>query len=440
MTMMFVLWLLTLILLVFCLLFWRGYYVAPATLFCLGFFACFSVALIYQEQWNFELHDITLFVVLGGLISFVLAAIAADLFFQRAPKRSVPSEKGYFSLPVYRVSLVIFLGINVLAIVMAAVSLMQMYPGQGLLGSMGAYNNALKFGSGESKSFPRYVLTLRNITLFFGYVACYLLAQQIVCKRKKGCILLVTIVITTLIASMQSGARSGAVGYIVVFFACYELIMLRRYGRRHVSVKQILVVIGVCIILVAVFQASLTLLGRQGGNLSFLDYLTIYCGAQLPNLDEFLTEGVKLQGLPWGAMTFVTSYGDIGNWFGISGLDYSLDLPFRSRMGQSMGNVYTAFYSYYYDFGFAGVIILSSIAGFASQVLFRITIRANGGLASSVLSIFYAILSYNLVLSFFTNRLYESFFTTGILRYALYIGVCLFIYFLIGKRNAAEQT
>lgn len=440
MTMMLVLWLLTLTLLAFCLLFWRGYYVAPATLFCLGFFACFSVALVYQEQWGFELHDITLFVVMGGLFSFTLAAIAADLFFQKASEKALPRREKPFFLPVYRISLAVFLVINILAIVTAAVSLMQMYPGQGLLGSMGAYNNALKFESGESKSFPRYVLTLRNITLFFGYVACYLLAQQIVCKRKKGRVLLVAIVGTTLIASMQSGARSGAVGYIVVFFACYELIMLHRYGRRHVSIKQILTVVAVCLILVAVFQASLTLLGRQGGNLSFLDYLTIYCGAQLPNLDEFLIEGVKRQGLPWGAMTFVTSYGDIGNWFGVSGLDYSLDLPFRSRMGQSMGNVYTAFYSYYYDFGFMGVAILSFLAGFASQVLFRLTIRASGRLTSSVLSIFYAILSYNLVLSFFTNRLYESFFATGILRYALYIGACLLFYFLIGKRDASQSA
>ncbi|KLD60505.1 hypothetical protein WP50_09840 [Lactiplantibacillus plantarum] len=101
------------------------------------------------------------------------------------------------------------------------------------------------------------------------------------------------------------------------------------------------------------------LLGREVGSFSKANYLAIYFGAEIKNLDTFIQAGqfpIRPHGT-FGAQTFLEFNRTFGKFFG-SNATVILDLPFQNINGLSLGNVYTTFYAFLYDFGYRGVLLI----------------------------------------------------------------------------------
>ena len=159
----------------------------------------------------------------------------------------------------------------------------------------------------------------------------------------------------------------------------------------------------------------------RSGNLDFAEYLGIYLGAPLSNLNDFLSEAPTLGGtVPFGRMTFVSIYTYIGEKLSIQDWVYLLDLPFRQHGNINMGNVYTIYYSFLRDFGYVGALVLIAAASGISQWLFR---RSNATTVtrSDLWIICYAFVGYQLLFSFFSDKFFEEVFAFGFITTAIYL-------------------
>ena len=88
--------------------------------------------------------------------------------------------------------------------------------------------------------------------------------------------------------------------------------------------------------------------------------------------------------------------------------DYKLDLPFRNINGLNLGNVYTTFYPYIYDFGYIGEFLLVLIMAIISQVIYELTKNAKTNTHPLLSVLVYSNIINCLILSFFSNKFYEN--------------------------------
>ena len=166
------------------------------------------------------------------------------------------------------------------------------------------------------------------------------------------------------------------------------------------------------------FAAAFRLLaiGRHTGFSvqSALDILSVYCGAEIPSLDLWMrTSRIRANDI-CGFMTFIRSITYLGPKLGIPAWTYTLDLPNVYSSWHWLGNVYTTFYAFLYDFDWPGLITLTVLMAVVSELIF-----VRGGRAAKARDLWmmlYAYLAPQLLLSFFSNKFYEEFMAVGFLR------------------------
>jgi oligosaccharide repeat unit polymerase len=159
------------------------------------------------------------------------------------------------------------------------------------------------------------------------------------------------------------------------------------------------------------FQSLVDLLGRTSSiRENLFDYLAKYSGAQIKNLDIFLQEQTSNKSVIWGKNSFYTLIQWLGPYIGITDNNYNLDLPFRAVNGYGLGNVYTTFYAYIYDFGYNGMLILVGIMAVVSQYFYEKCKHTFSNGYPRLSEMIYGLIAGALVLSFFSNKFYELIF------------------------------
>lgn len=109
---------------------------------------------------------------------------------------------------------------------------------------------------------------------------------------------------------------------------------------------------------------------------------------------------------------------------------YSLDLPFKSINGYSLGNVYTTFYPWLYDFGYSGIFVLTMVMGIISETIYLYAKIQKNNHKHLICILIYGYISSFLFLSFFSNKFYEEVFSKNM----LYIVISLFLIELFFKK------
>jgi hypothetical protein len=79
------------------------------------------------------------------------------------------------------------------------------------------------------------------------------------------------------------------------------------------------------------------------------------------------------------------------------------------------------------------------LAGVVSKFIFFQACYGGNNFKTLFFILLYGMLAYNILLSFFTNRLYESFICLGLIRVIIYILISLILYHVIGQKNAFKQ-
>jgi oligosaccharide repeat unit polymerase len=222
------------------------------------------------------------------------------------------------------------------------------------------------------------------------------------------------------INSVMLGSRGGALQIIVAIIVCY-LFLQKKYNcwKPKLKMQQIFLIAAIMLLLMFTFNGVGNLLGRN----SVINYSTTavgelakYMGAEIKNLDIYLEnpfEGNQMA----GSQTF----GVILSWISKRlhlGWNVETVLPFQKVGGISLGNVYTVFYAYIYDFGYVGAAILTMVFAVLVQLIYEYAtlerkrkINFRIILNSYVLSL--------VVFSFFGERFFAAVLNTSFIKYIL---------------------
>ena len=417
----FLLFVLLIVFTVFVFLLYKKDILEPSFIFSLSFSMLLFMACINAKKWQLGLHFNTFLVILLGVIEFFCVGYLIKKVLKN--KKTISKKKiNVIELNdileyIYLVFIIVFNLVFLYCVVNKVGNSFNSI--SSVMESINKYNNLNKFSNEfDSIRLPFLVSNMRIFIIASGYWFIYIIVNNFVLtKRVKFQEILIAFF--AIIASMLTGSRTESIFMILSGITFYLFILNKKNGYasswEKKTIKNICIVL---IIIVALFVPMASLLGRKTDKSPF-EYISIYCGAQVKNLDIFLQNQDSIsKNEIWGSQTFNYIINTYGRKIGFKGYKpYKLDLPFQQIDGHSLGNVYTTFYPYIYDFGYFGEFIMVLIMSIISHYIYEKIKCVKLKHTVSLFVLTYGIIASALALSFFSNKFYEHLFSTSFLKY-----------------------
>ena len=286
---------------------------------------------------------------------------------------------------------------------------------------------------------PWYRGLLITISCCFAYFAIFVFMKEKIINNKFDLICGMNVFLYILL-SFMGGGRSEVFRVITAAMFLWYIFYKAKKGISF-KVKPVLIkLLLIMSIIMFVFISFIFIIGRTKADMD-LEYIItaifIYAGAPIFNLDIYLANPWQQTHGIFGELTFYRLINWIGSKLGDSSLVYELYLPFLSYQNYNLGNVYTTFYAFVYDFGIAGVVVLTAIMAVACIWLYnRIKSVWIMDANISFCMICYAFLVNDLVMLPFSNRFYETVFTVG----TIYKLVILYVLVYIVNKNISYKV
>lgn len=388
-------------------------YLNPGVIFPLLFLIQAIFNLFAITYLDLEFHVEVLFIL---FVSYLLFTIFNFLNLDR--------KNNYFNLkndkiikPVAVPSFVYYLAFFVFIIViyfqyrrLGQVASASGFGGVSLTEKIALYDKLIKFNprrfSELNINLPGIVSNLAILTQAFGYLISYKIVQNYISNKTYR--IFDFCVVFLLVCQMYLGGSRSPIFRLVTFtlFIFYILNLNRGYTKAQMR-KVMMKIVKFIIAFVALFSVSISLYGRTVEYNTF-HYLYIYLGAPLYNLDLFIQKAQfpVLQDY-FGSQTFISFW---NYWLPRHGSQtIILKLPFIRYNGiYELGNVYTTFYQFLYDFGYIGVFVLTAIISIYYTTSYRY-VRNQSQVSSLKMNLFiYAYLFNDLIMLIFSNRFYET--------------------------------
>lgn len=394
-------------------------FISPAFIFTVSFLVASIWALAYQTKWNLNLSLITFAVVLGGVFEFFLISKLIGFMYELLRGYSSNISGLEETQATNKYGLLVILFIEILTAVYTVWVVRKIMPAGSVVESISLYRGAVLASMTGTKitALPHLLNILRNFSTASGYFCAYLLAQDLVYRKRKNYLLL-GITVFAIFNGLLLGGRGGALNLFIAFVVYWYCILKRKQNwLSHGNVKILIGAVFGLIVLVFSFQWLASVLGRDVDQYSTMDYLAIYFGAEIKNLDTFLTNQIYPvhTGVP-GGQTFYYLIKAASGYLHLGIPDYDFMLPFQSVNGYNLGNVYTTFYPYIYDFGMSGLLVLVGIMATVSQLIFESVKHFNGKKMISFSTLIYGYIVTALGFSFFSNKFYENIFSVNLLQ------------------------
>ncbi|MCD8291536.1 MAG: oligosaccharide repeat unit polymerase [Prevotella sp.] len=400
---------------------------------------CF-IALLNSKTWSFELHLNTFSVILFGNVFFCLGAFIGD----NIKLKNLGWNCNIVSNYRIKDSKYIFLLIlQVVCYVLKLRYIMRFAMAHGvehdISKSLLYYNNTIKFTTEDAITFPWWLTLGVDVCGVFGFICACILAQQLLSKQTKGnnFLLLVINYIVAIIGGMSSGGRGGAIQILLAFLFAFIILYQRKFEwKKSIPLKRIYsITLGLCLI-VTVFTISTTWVGKIAAQ-NIGRYLSNYIGAQIYNLDYRLNTSFT-QSRIFGEETFYPIIQKFAGWFNITRwTHYHVGDISVNAAGYNTGNVQTAFYSYFKDFGLLGVIFIPIALGVLSQIIYRYARKSPSLCPINMGLIIYLILAYVITYSFFGDKFGSLFLTFNTIK-KMFLLYCLLVYLYKLKIGKAQ--
>lgn len=281
------------------------------------------------------------------------------------------------------------------------------------------YDTITKFNSEYKLRMPWYVSIANLIGRSCCYIALYVIVRNYVSLKRMNIKLLVAVIVYFISSLM--GGRTEAFRIVTAAIFLWYYFYKRKNGWRKGSIKIAIRMVVIIILIVVGFSLLRGVLGRT--TYDPVKVVFGYIGAPLKNLDTFLSNPKKSISGIWGAMTFTKFINWLGIKFHIQPWIYVSDQPFLYFKEFRMGNVYTTYYNFYYDFGFWGCIVLISIiAVYYCYAYRKLKAKTNKKKVVDFQLIIYAYLFNDLIMLPFSSRFYETIVNINFIRIMIILG------------------
>ncbi|MGL4830980.1 MAG: oligosaccharide repeat unit polymerase, partial [Propionibacteriaceae bacterium] len=386
--------------------------VAPVVLFLGTWTACLGLAAYNQHLWGFRLSPATFAVIgLGGLEFVAVSYLVRHWFHHRYG--AVPAMRG--PQPRHDIGLRWLLGIDAVIGVTFVAYFARVLAIIPEAPSLGERLRLFKEQTSISHTavLPRYVGQLFRLSQILAFVLAYLLATYLASGRPRqrrdriAVALQLAGLSTFCVTLFLSSDRLAIVALLLGFVACWALLWQRRRGVEGLT-RRFAIWAGLMgVVLLVAFYLVAPLIGRNRSE-SPLAYIALYGGGAIALLNDFLQNRPPSVPVP-GLESFYTLNLKLHNL----GLTPPLDpyppihLENRYQGNVQMGNVYTAYRRWLYDFGYLGAAVLQGLMALVLNVVFCIN-RHLAGKDRAFWMVLYAFTLYSIIFhpvdSYFTMQ------------------------------------
>ena len=397
----------------------------PAVVFNIFFLISELTCICFIHEYNIVLHYRTVFVLGMGELVFLVMSIMSRYMSTNAHRNLyeelVPS--------VIKVDKKITIGILVCQIVSIVSFLYYLrvislkYAGSAdSIGSMiNLYDQANKFFSKELATVPiPIVYRVSNpLGIAGAHIFLYILINNWIVTHKVDKYCLLSVVLLIIIYTLN-GSRTPIFRLITIVLILYYILYFKKKLKK-IDSRFLLKLITIAIITVFMLQAMLYITGRLSlnGKFKLTDFLFVYLGAPIVNLDNWLMNPIKIEEsyVP-GVHVFPQIFSIIEKVFHINNLHGGNILTFQNNLdGKFLGNVYTMYYPFMYDFGILGVIPLTSIIAFYYCFTYDRMFKKRISPQKVCLRLFfYSYLFNDLIMSIFSARFFETIMNIGVIK------------------------
>lgn len=406
-----------LLFLILLLMVYGGDFAEPSVLFVLGFALSVFNGLTNYKAWNFDLSLQTCLVVMVGAVVFMAVAYGVKALFRAIVVGDASSRKyrepQNITLPLWvYVAGLMFTCLSFIIVSRSIIALTLPYGGDGSLSkAIGLYDHLNKFST-EGVSISGIASLLYLATNAMAYVWLFLAMRSFVVRTLKKDYLALANTLAVIPMTLISGGRNSLIQLGVAAFAYWILFRRQNNHWRGVRLRFHTVAFFMVIVLagLALFKPLLSLMGRNPGESTIYEYLSIYIGAPMKNLDAFLTgsmhPALAVKSMKWGDMTLASTYASFPQIFGHTIIDWLSWQPFQRYGNVDLGNVFTTYYAFIFDWGIAGALLAVAFIAALSQLCYESAVYAlqygTGGIPLSMM--LYGAVSYCCAFSFFSNR------------------------------------
>ena len=422
--MLYVLFVVTLFFLILNYMITRGDYLHPSTLFCEIFAVYELICIIGQSAYQITLHSETVFVMICGFMAFTIGGIISSK--KKYVKDVNIPLKQQFQLEYIYVSNYFVYALIAIQIVtdiffvkyLKAISAAWGSGGGSLSEMINLYDTMTKFWTTTFDKLnvpvPMAYRIGNPIATAGSWIILYIMVNNFMINKKIKLSHIVVILLMC-ISIQLNGSRSPLLRVITFVVIMIYMLNYKKFRYRKGSFKfflrLIFVVLGVSVLMIAV----LSLIGRLGSMPNVWRYIFIYTGAPIVNLDNFLTsQPIKIIGgntVFFGEHTFYNGYAYLAKILKFSFADKVKKIGgfVFSDNGIEIGNVYTTYNVFAYDFGYLGVFPLIFIVALYYTVTYKKILRDTKSTKTIDFKFFiYAYIFNDLIMLPFSNRFYST--------------------------------
>lgn len=414
------------------------YLISPPFVMNIGLLGASIVAALNYNNWGLDtFSEKTVFVVGGGAIWFTFCCILFSGKNKVRLKTHFKKEINFNNVNTKRIKTFLFLliGLGFLTI-LVRIKVYASFFGSNLnvASLIWSVRENATVGSREFV-LPLFVKIPSIINSLVSYFTVWLLALQLHSKRrdKQLTLLFFSHIFVVCLDSILGGAKGGLVDLLSRFLFFYILIYY--YKQQSIIFPRSLfykLVILFCVCVLG-FKSLNTMMGRPVEDEKSVDLFSIYCGAEIKNLDTYLQNTVNYgKSKYWGGTTFNNFYAYIGK----TDNDYGAIWEYYD--GQMLGNVYTQFYPFHRDWGIIGVFLILILISLIVMFFYKKSIEKlfDNPIIPSVYFVLYSAMYSHLFMSFFSIRFTEFTFHPGFLKLIIYVLIMrrLYISFFIRKK------
>lgn len=393
-------------------------YISPAVVlsgvFCFSSFWLF----LYAEKWDVNLNLNTVGVIIGGILTFSIVCKMINIFFLKKYQFRKKENKGLTEIKIDDLKLNVFIIFALLIIILTLYYTIKLVNGswKNIGSALYTYRHLTAY-KGIDLGMPKIIDIFGGILNASSYWFIYVLINNYFVNKKINIRHLI-IIILSITSSMLDGSRGGLINNILACIPMIYILKTKYYGKSpKLYVKTVIYIVLLAAILLSTLKLSGTLLGRNNiDSIDTVDYIAMYAGAQINNLDVFLQENSIME-KHIGLHTFKEIYSLIGNMFQTS-FNRNIEPIYRSVNDYNLGNVYTIFFDFICDLGYPGVFIYTTIMAIISQVVFEISqlvvLNKNG---VKIIIIAYTYMFGGIIFAFFGNKFFPQIVSTGFVKY-----------------------
>lgn len=357
--------------------------IAPPVVLVAGYTLSIVCAVVNVKNWGIDLHLNTFFVLVYGTLLFVITGYIVKKWMEKKYTcYEVNNHQKLMPISIKTKYLYVYIAFQILVMI---IWVWNIYT---ITNSLGYYENFAermvtfrKWNSYGIDWINNYFYVFLNqfnqISMISPYLFLYIIVYNYFVNKNlhNSTFLFISIILSI----MQIFLTGGRLNVIALFLSCclyYFLFYYKYYNRRFLIDRKFLMKLFILLICGGIgFYYTKVIVGR-GDDINIGDiipYLTMYVGGPIQLLDMFLQKPIEVSDI-WGKEVFSTLNFQLIR-FGILNIKpYIIHLEFRTaETGAFLGNIYTAYRSYIYDFGFIGLTILPIIfSGFVNYLYYMV--------------------------------------------------------------------